>query len=95
VFTYRAIQGHPTKDEFRQGLEVMSAYASQVQDNPPEDGSDAALNLGIYHLSDNERVKMAAAAFMRFGVTKPSSWQWQAVCEQVLPPVLGPAANCH
>ena len=95
VFTYRGIHGHPTEVEFRQGLEVMSAYAKQVQDNPPEEPSDAAPTLGIYHLSDDERLKTAAVAFMRFGVTKPTSWQWQAAHEQLLAPVLGPAANCH
>jgi hypothetical protein len=95
VFTYRSIHGHPTEDEFRQGLEVMSAFAKQVQDNLPEDGSDAAPTLGIYHLSDDERLKMAAVAFMRFGVTKPTSWQWQAAHEQLFMPVLGPMANFH
>jgi hypothetical protein len=93
VFTYRGIHGHPTEDEFRQGLEVMSVYAKQVQDNPPEDASDAAPALGIYHLSDDERLKMAAVAFMRFGVTKPTSWQWQAAREQVFTPTSSCTAN--
>jgi hypothetical protein len=95
VFAYRGIHGQPTEDDFRQGLEVMSAYARQVQDNPPEEGSDGASNLGIYRLSDDERLKMAAIAFMRFGVTKPTSSQWQAVYEQLLAAALGPTANCH
>jgi hypothetical protein len=84
VSAYRGIHGHPTEEEFRQGLVVMSAYANQVQDNPPEDGSDARLNLGMYRLSDDERLKMAAVAFMRFGVTKPTSWQWQAAHGRLL-----------
>jgi hypothetical protein len=75
VFAYRGIHGHPTEDEFRQGLEVMSAYAKQVQDNPPEDPSDAAPEFEIYHLSDDERLKAAAVAFMHFGMTNPNSWQ--------------------
>jgi hypothetical protein len=39
VFAYRGIHGDPTEEDVKQGLEVMSAYAKQVQDNPPEDGS--------------------------------------------------------
>lgn len=95
VFTYRGIHRHPTEDEFRQGLEVLSAYARQVQGNPPEDPSDAVLSLRTRHLSGDEWLKMAAIAFMRFGVTKPTSWQWQAAHEQLFTPVLGPMANSH
>jgi hypothetical protein len=73
----------------------MSAYAKQVQDNPPEDRAEAAQTFGIHHLSDNERLKMAAVAFMRFGVTKPNSWQWQAAHEHLFAPVFGSTANCH
>ena len=83
VFAYLGIHGHPTEDEFRQGLKVMSAYAKQVQDDSHEDGSDAASTLGIYHLSDDEWLKMAAIVIMQLGVTKPTSWQWQAAYEQL------------
>jgi hypothetical protein len=95
VFAYRGIHGRPTVDEFRQGLEVMSAYAKQVQDNPPDDRSDAARTLEIYCLSDDERLKMVAVVFMRFGATKPTSWQWQAAHEQLFASALGPTAICH
>jgi hypothetical protein len=61
----------------------------------PEDPSDAVPTLGICHLSDDERLKMAAVAFMRLGVTKPTSWQWQAAHERLLAPVLISAANRH
>jgi hypothetical protein len=74
---------------------TISAYAKQVQDHPPEDGSDAAPPLGIHHLSDNERLKMAAVAFMCFGVTKPTPWQWQAAHEHLFTPVFDRTANCH
>jgi hypothetical protein len=95
VFAHLGIHGHPTEDEFRQGLAVMSAYAKQVQDNPPEDGSDAAFTLEIYHLSDDQWLKMAALAFMRFGVTKPTSSQWQAAYDQLFTPMSSSTANCQ
>ena len=93
VFTYRGIHGHPTEDEFMQGLEVMSAYARQVQDNPPENASDAVSNPGMYRMSDDERLAMAAFVFMRFGATKPTSWQWQVAYEQLYSPALSPPQN--
>jgi hypothetical protein len=95
VFIYRGIHGRPTEDEFRQGLAVMSAYAKQVQDNPRGPESDGPLNVGIHQLSDDERLKVAAVAFMRFGVTKPAAWQWQAAYEEFWTPAGGPAADCH
>ena len=95
VLTYRGIHGHPTEEEFGQGLEVKSAYAKQFQDNPAEDGSGAARTLGIYRLFDDERLKLAAIAFMRFGVAKPTSLQWRAAHDQHFAPVLSPTENCH
>ena len=95
VFAYCGIQGHPTEDEFRRGLVVMSAYANQVQDNPPEDGSEAASTLKIHGLSDAERLKLAAIAFMCFGATKPSSGQWQAAYERLFASATGGTAECH
>jgi hypothetical protein len=41
VFAYRGIHAHPTEDQFKQGLAVMSACVKQVQDNPLEEGSEA------------------------------------------------------
>jgi hypothetical protein len=90
VFAYWGIQGHPTEDEFRRGLAIMSAYANQVQDNPPESESDAASILGIRRLSDADRLKMAAIVFVHFGATKPTSWQWNAAYERLFAPTSGP-----
>jgi hypothetical protein len=95
VFAYKGIQGHPTENEFLEALELMSAYALQVQDNPPEVGPESGATFVVHCLSDDERMKLAAVAFMRFGVTKPTSWQWQAAHEELLAPALSPAANCH
>jgi hypothetical protein len=76
-----------------QALALMSTYAKQVRDNPPEDGFDAGANLGIFHLSDDERLKMAAIVFMRFGVAKPTSSQWQAAYERLFRPVSSSTTN--
>jgi hypothetical protein len=82
VFLCKGIAGPPTGEEFREGLRTMSAYAQQVQDNPPDEsqGAETEDSRGRWfsHVSDEERLMLAAIAFVRFGVTKPASSQWEA-----------------
>ena len=89
IFSDRGSQGRPTEVEFRQGLEVMSALANQVEGNPSEGGSYKCQTLGIDQLTDDERRKTAVVAFMRFAVTTPTSWQWKAAHEQLFTLVHG------
>ena len=82
VFLCKGITGPPTSEEFREGLRAMSAYAQQVQDNPPDElhgaGTDDSRARWFAHVSDEERLMLAAIAFVRFGVTKPTGSQWEA-----------------
>ena len=56
----------------------MIAYAQQVQDNPPEGAPSVIVKRWLSPLSGLDRIKIAAAAFAKFGVTKPNIFQVRA-----------------
>jgi hypothetical protein len=45
----------------------MIAYAQQVQDNPPEGAPSLIVKRWLVPLSNLDRIKVAAAAFVMFG----------------------------
>jgi hypothetical protein len=61
----------------------MIAYAQQVQDNPPEGQPSLIVKRWLAPLSNLERVKVAAAAFVMFGATKPNIFQVRAAHRQL------------
>jgi hypothetical protein len=86
LFACRGIQGPPTNDEFEQALACMSAYAMQIQDDPPERECEAPHDFWVYRLSVEERVILVAIAFVRFVVTKPGPVQWEAAHRELFGP---------
>jgi hypothetical protein len=72
VLVYHGVREQPTQSDFKRGMKVMIAYAQQVQDNPPEGSPSLIIRRWLSPLSDQDRIKIAAAAFVKFGATKPS-----------------------
>jgi hypothetical protein len=83
VFAYQGVRGPPTQEQFRLALAVMTAYAMQVPDNPPNDSLDEVISFRFFRLSDDERLMLTAFAFMRFGVTRPSAWEWETAHQEL------------
>jgi hypothetical protein len=73
---------------------VLSAWALQVQENPPASGFDATSTLGMYRLSDDERLKMPAITFMRFAVTNQPLGSGKRLTSNFCAGVQSPA-DCH
>lgn len=78
VLVCHGVRDKPSESEFRGALQVMIAYAQQVQDNPPEGAPSAIVKRWLSPLSDQDRVRIAAAAFVQFGATKPNIFQVRA-----------------
>jgi hypothetical protein len=86
VLTCQGVGEQPTQSEFRRALEVMIDYAQQVQDNPPEGAPSQIVKRWLAPLSALDRVKIAAAAFVKFGATKPNIFQVRAAQTQLFGP---------
>ena len=78
VFACHGVGEQPTEADFRRAMKVMIAYAQQVQDNPPEGAPSVIVKRWLSPLSGLDRIKIAAAAFVKFGVTKPNIFQVRA-----------------
>ena len=78
VLVCQGVQGQPTETEFRTAMKVMIAYAQQVQDNPPEGPPSVIVKRWLSPLPSQDRVRIAAAAFVKFGATKPNIFQVRA-----------------
>jgi hypothetical protein len=69
-------------------MKVMIAYAQQVQDNPPAGAPSLIVQRWLSPLSNLDRVKIAAAAFVKFGATKPNIFQVRAAQREIFGPAL-------
>jgi hypothetical protein len=78
VVVCHGVGGEPTPEAFERAMRVMVAYAQQVQDNPPEGTPSLIVKRWLAPLSDQDRIKVAAAAFVLFGATKPNIFQVRA-----------------
>lgn len=83
VLACHGVQEHPSELEFERALQVMTAYAQQVQDNPPEGAPSLIVKRWLSPLSNLDRVRVAAAAFVMFGATKPNIFQVRAAHREI------------
>jgi hypothetical protein len=86
VLVCHGVREQPTESDFNRAMKVMIAYAQQVQDNPPEGAPSQIIRRWLSPLSDLDRIKIAAAAFVKFGATKPSIFQVRAVQRELFGP---------
>ena len=89
VLRCQGVSGPPTDLQFQQALDVMIAYAQQVQDNPPSGKPSKVTLRWLADLPDSDRVMIAAVAFLRFGATKPSVFQLRAAYQELYGPAAG------
>jgi hypothetical protein len=78
------VREQPTEGDLQRATKVMIAYAHQVQDNPPEATPSLIVKRWLSPLSNLDRVKVAAAAFVMCGATKPTIFQVRAAHSRVL-----------
>jgi len=83
VLVCHGVFGQPAEAEFKRALQVMVEYAQQVQDNPADGTPSALVKRWLAPLSKEDKIRLAAAAFVRFGVTKPSIFQIRAAHREV------------
>jgi hypothetical protein len=83
VLVCQGVRGEPTEAEFNRAMKTMITYAQQVQDNPPEGTPSSIIRRWLSPLSDRDRIAIAAAAFVKFGATKPSIFQVRAAHREV------------
>ncbi len=83
VLVCQGVREQPTEADFQRAMKVMIAYAQQVQDNPPEGAPSQIIRRWLSALSDQDRIKIAAAAFVKFGATKPNIFQVRAAHREV------------
>jgi hypothetical protein len=83
VLLCHGVRDQPTEADFNQAVKVLVAYAQQVQDNPPEGAPSLIIRRWLSPLSDQDRIKVAAAAFVKFGATKPSIFQVRAAHREI------------
>jgi hypothetical protein len=88
VLACHGVCEQPTESEFKRAMTVMIAYAQQVQDNPPEGAPSLIVKRWLSPLSNLDRVKVAAAAFVRFGATKRNIFQVRAAHGEIFGPAL-------
>jgi hypothetical protein len=93
VLVCHGIREHPTESDFNRAMKVMIAYAQQVQDNPPEGTPSLIVRRWLSALSDQDRIKIAAAAFVKFGATKPTIFQVRAAHREVFGTDIGSGAT--
>ena len=83
VLICHGVREEATESDVERATAVMIAYAQQVQDNPPEATPSLIVKRWLSPLSNLDRIKVAAAAFVMFGATKPSIFQVRAAHRQV------------
>lgn len=83
VLICHAVHEAPTEADLERATAVMIAYAQQVQDNPPEATPSLIVKRWLSPLSNLDRIKVAAAAFVMFGATKPNIFQVRAAHRQI------------
>jgi hypothetical protein len=88
VLACHGVREQPTESDFKRAMKVMIAYAQQVQDNPPEGAPSLIVKRWLSPLSNLDRVKVAAAAFVKFGATKPNIFQVRAAHREIFGPAL-------
>ena len=86
VFICHGVREQPTESDFKRAMKVMIAYAQQVQDYPPEGAPSLIVKRWLSPLSSLERVKVAAAAFVKFGATTPNIFQVRAAHTEIFGP---------
>ena len=86
VLICQDVREQPTDAELERATKVMIAYAEQVQDNPPETTPSLIVKRWLSPLSNVDRIKVAAAAFVMFGATKPNIFQVRAAHSRVFGP---------
>jgi hypothetical protein len=86
VLACHGVRGQPTDSQFKRAMKVMIAYAQQVQDNPPEGAPSQIVKRWLSPLSNPDRIKVAAAAFVKFGATKPNIFQVRAAHREIFGP---------
>jgi hypothetical protein len=89
VLICQGVREQPTESEFKRAMEVMIDYAQQVQDHPPQGAPSQIVKRWLAPLSAVDRIKIAAAAFVKFGATKPTIFQVRAAQTQLF----GPASD--
>jgi hypothetical protein len=83
VLFWQGVRVQPTALEFRRAMSVMTAYAQQSEDNPPEGPPSQIVKRWLSPLSGQDRIRIAAAAFVRFGATKPNIFQVRAAHREI------------
>jgi hypothetical protein len=86
VLACHGVREQPTESDFKRAMKVMITYAQQVQDNPPEGAPSLIVKRWLSPLSNLDRVKVAAAAFVKFGATKPNIFQVRAAHREIFGP---------
>ena len=85
VLICHGVRERPTPADFKRAMKVMIAYAQQDQDNPPEGSPSAIIRHWLSPLSSQDRIRIAAAAFVKFGATKPNIFQVRAAHRELFP----------
>jgi hypothetical protein len=75
VLICHEVREPPTESDLKRATKVLIAYAQQVQDNPSDGTPSLIVKRWLSPLSNLDRVKVAAAAFVMFGATKPNIFQ--------------------
>jgi hypothetical protein len=83
VLFCHGVREQPTESEFHRVMAVMTAYAQQAEDNPPEGSPSLIVNRWLSPISGQDRIRIAAAAFVRFGTTKPNIFQVRAAYREI------------
>ena len=86
VWACHGVREQPTEADFKRAMKVMIAYAQQVQDNLPEGEPSVIVKRWLSPLSNLDRVKVAAAAYVMFGATKPNIFQVRAAHREIFGP---------
>jgi hypothetical protein len=88
VLICHGVHEPPTDLQFKRAMKVMIAYAQQVQDNPPEGAPSLIVKRWLAPVSNLDRVKIAAAAFVKCGATIPNIFQVRAAQKEIFDPEL-------
>jgi hypothetical protein len=84
VLFCHGVRTQPTETEFRRAMSVMTAYAQQAEDDPPYGSPSQIVKRWLSPLSGQDRIRIAAAAFVRFGATKPNIFQVRAAHREII-----------
>jgi hypothetical protein len=94
VLLCHGVRDEPTEVDFKRAVKVLVAYAQQVQDNPPDGAPSLIIRRWLSSLSDQDRIKVAAAAYVKYGATKPSIFQVRAAHRELFGADPGVDRNC-